>query len=66
MGTSREVGIGAVESAAVVEAEGGVIREGVVVADGKLFTTGILAESTESTSVIGPTTPEKIGLNDAG
>ena len=59
------MGIGAVESAAVVEAEGGVIREGVVVADGKLFTTGI-AEAAESTSVIGPTTPERIGLNDAG
>jgi len=47
-----------------VEAEGGVIREGVVVADGKSFITGIV-ESAESTSVIGPTADERIGLNDA-
>ena len=46
------MGIGTVESAAVVEAEGGVIREGVVIADGKLSTTGILAKSADSTSLL--------------
>lgn len=64
--TSREleVRMEAAESAAAVEAEGGVIREGVVDADGKAFATGI-DESAESTSAIGPTTSERIALNGA-
>jgi hypothetical protein len=65
--TSREleVRMEAAESAAAVEAEGDVIREGVIDADGEAFTTGIV-ESAESTSAIGPTTSERIALNGAG